>query len=147
MNYNFTAYYETEEERIKAIAIDILRDYPSLGDLALKAAMMEEPFGKVPEDYRRFSDDENRINRLIDIVIVTEGRPEFKAEYNKACEELLRSYDSWSMNFTYANPEEQAVYLVMDQFYKHMENKEIPLITVKQAKQMKKIQEKEPMVI
>lgn len=145
MNYNYTAYYKTEEERISAIAEDILREYPNLGSLAIEAAKLEKPFGRVHEDYDQFSNYENHINRLIDIVIVTEGNPKFKEEYKKACQDLLKSYNSWRKNFTYANPEEQSVYLVMQTFSKHMENDEIPLITVNQAsiEQAKKRKEKE----
>ena len=145
MNYNYTAYYKTDEERINAIAEDILREYPNLGSLAKDAARLEKPFGRVHEDYDQFSDDENHINRLIDIVIVTEGKPEFQAEYKKACEDLLRSYNSWCRNFTYANPEEQSVYLVMQKFNEHLKNAEVPLITVNQAtiEQRKALKEKE----
>ena len=100
MNYNYTAYYKTEEERINAIVEDILREYPNLGSLAVDAAKLEQQFGRVHEDYDQFSDDENHINRLIDIVIVTEGKPEFEAEYKKACEDLLNSYNRWRRNFT-----------------------------------------------
>ena len=145
MNYNYTAYYETDEERINAIAEDILREYPNLGNLAIDAAKLEQPFGRAHEDYAQFSDDENHINRLIDIVIVTEGKPEFQEEYKKAREDLLESYSRWRRNFTYANPEEQSVYLVMQKFNEHLENKEIPLITVNQAtiEQRKALKEKE----
>ena len=133
MNYNYTAYYKTEEERIKAIEEDILREYPNLGNLAREAASLEKPFGRVHEDYDQFSNDENHINRLIDIVIVTEEKPEFQTEYNKAVADLLLYYDNWQRNFSYANPEEQSVNLVMDTFKKHKNNKEVPLITVRQA--------------
>lgn len=145
MNYNYTAYYKTEEERINAIVEDILREYPNLGSLAVEAARLEKPFGRVHEDYDQFSDDENHINRLIDIVIVTEGKIEFQEEYKKACEDLSKSYNSWCRNFTYANPKEQSVYLVMQKFNEHIKNKEIPLITVNQAtiEQRKKLKEKE----
>lgn len=145
MDYNYTAYYKTEEERINAIVEDILREYPNLGSLAVEAAKLERPFGRVHEDYDRFSDDENHINRLIDIVIVTEEKPEFQAEYKKACEDLLKSYNSWSKNFSYANPEEQSVYLVMQKFYEHSKNKKVPLMTVNQAaiEQRKVLKEKE----
>lgn len=143
MRYNYTAYYKTDEERIKAIAEDILREYPNLGNLAIDAAKLERPFGRVNEDYAQFSDDENHINRLIDIVMVTEGKPEFQEEYKKACENLLKSYSSWCRNFPYTNPEEQAVYLVMQKFSEHLENKEIPLITVNQATEQLEALDKE----
>lgn len=145
MNYNYTAYYKTDEERINAIVEDILREYPNLGSLAVDAAKLEQPFGRVHEDYDQFSDDENHINRLIDIVIVTEGKPEFEAEYKKACEDLLNSYNRWRRNFTYANPEEQSVYLVMQKYNEHLKNKEVSLITINQAtiEQRKKAKEKE----
>ena len=145
MNYNYTAYYKTDEERIKAISEDILSEYPNLGNLAIEAAKLEQPFGRVHEDYDQFSDDENHINRLIDIVIVTEGKPEFQTEYKRACEDLLKNYENWRRNFTYANPEEQSVYLVMQNFYQHTQDKEVPLITVNQAsiEQAKKRKEKE----
>lgn len=133
MNYNYTAYYESEEERIKAISEDILREYPNLGNLAIEAAKLEKPFGRVIDDYAQFSEQENCINRLIDIVIVTEGKPEFQAEYMKACQDLMENYESWKHNFTYANPEEQSVYLVMQRYNKHMHDKSVPLITVKEA--------------
>ncbi len=133
MNYYYTAYFNKDEDRIKAIEEDILREYPNLGVLAVEAAKLEKPFGRVHEDYELFSDQENQINRLIDIVIVTEGKTEYQAEYQKACEDLIKSYQSWLSNFSYANPEEQSVYLVMQKFYEHQRNKEVPLMTVNQA--------------
>lgn len=138
MNYNYTAYYETDEKRIKAIAEDILKEYPNLGTLAIEAAKLEKPFGRVHEDYWQFSDQENHINRLIDIVIVTEGKQEFQNEYKKACEDLLRNYDSWERNFTYANPDEQSVYMVMQKFYEHMKDKSVPLMTFEEASREQK---------
>ena len=133
MNYYYTAYFDKDEYRIKAIEEDILREYPNLGDLAVEAAKLEKPFGRVHEDYEQFSDEENHINRLIDIVIVTEGKPEYQAEYQKACDDLIMNYQSWLRNFSYANREEQSVYLVMQKFYEHKINKEVPLMTVNQA--------------
>lgn len=135
MQYNYTAYYETEEERIQAIVADIYREYPNLGLLAEVAARMETPFGRVHEDYDQFSDQENHINRLIDIIIVTEGKPKYQAEYDKACRDLQRYYASWEESFTYANPEEQASYLVMQQFEAHLKDKNVPLYTYKEASQ------------
>ena len=38
MNYNYTAYYKTDEERINAIAEDILREYPNLWNLDIESA-------------------------------------------------------------------------------------------------------------
>ncbi len=133
MKYNYTAYYNSEEERIKAVADDILTEYPNLGILATEAAKMEKPFGRVHEDYWDFSEQANHINRLIDIVIVTEGKPQFSAEYEKACKDLASNFNSWKDSFTYANPEEQAVYYVMQRFQRHLEDPSIPLVTVKQA--------------
>ena len=133
MDYNYTAYYKTDEERINAIVKDILKEYPNLGNLAIDAAKLESPFGMGHEDEAQFSDYENCINRLIDIVIVTEGKPEFQKEYEKACKDLLTSYRDWRTNFTYANPEEQPVYLVMQRFNEHLQNKEVPFMTVNQA--------------
>ena len=133
MIYGYTAYYKTDEERIAAIAEDILRDFPRLGELAREAAAMETPFGRVHEDYDQFSDQENHINRLINIVILTEGKPSFQAEYAKAFKDLLNNYRSWTHNFTYANPEEQSVYLLMEMFNKHQDNPSVPLITFRQA--------------
>ncbi len=145
MEYKYTAYYEKETDRIKAIAEEILREYPRLRDLAIKAAVMEEPFGREHEDYALFSDQENRINRLINIVIVTEGKEEFQEEHNKATEDLFRYYESWKRGFTYANPEEQGVYLVMQTYNKHMQDKNVPLITLKEAnkEQQRRAKEKE----
>lgn len=134
MSYNFTSYYKTEEERIKAISEDILIEYPGLGLLAQVAAKMETPFGRVHEDYDQFSHQENCINRLIDIVIITEGKPEYQEEYRKAREDLINYYNSWKVAFTYANPEEQAVHLLMETFKKHETAKNIPLITFSQAR-------------
>ncbi len=133
MKYGYTAYYKTEGERIDAIAEDILREYPRLGALAKEAAKLEKTFGSESDDYSRFSDYENHINRLIDIVIVTEGKSEFQEEYEKACKDLLTNFENWSTNYTYANPEEQAAYLVVQRFREHNGNKEIPLITFGQA--------------
>ena len=64
MIYGYTAYYKTDEERIAAIAEDILRDFPRLGELAREAAAMETPFGMVHEDYSDYSHQENCVNRL-----------------------------------------------------------------------------------
>ena len=133
MKYNYTAYYETDEERFKAIEEDILSEYPRLGELAMEAAKMEKPFWRVHEDYDSFSNQENHINRLIDIVIVTEGKPEYQEEYQRACQDLIKNYSSWEREFTYANPEEQGVYLVMQRFYEHQKDKSKPLIILKEA--------------
>lgn len=133
MDYNYTAYYKTEEERIGAIKEDILREYPNLGELAIEAAKLEKPFGRVHEDYDQFSNQENRINRLIDIVIVTEDKPEFQVEFNKACHDLIENYESWRRNFTYSNPKEQPIYLVMQKFNEHMNDKSKPLMTANEA--------------
>ncbi len=143
MKYNYTAYHKTDDERIKAIEEDILSDYPRLGELAMVAASMEEPFGRVHEDYELFSNQENEINRLIDIVIVTEGKDEYQEEYRKACNDLEESYQSWKRNFPYANPKEQSAYVVMQRFYEHQKDKKIPLITFKEAKRELRIMQNE----
>ena len=140
MKYNYTAYYDTKEKRINAIAEDILSEYPRLGKLAIEAAEMEEPFGKVNADYDLFSDQENRINRLIDIVIVTEGKPQYQEEYLKACKDLIQNYESWKKCFTYANREEQAAYMVIKRFIEHEKDKSKPLMTFKEGKKCKKNQ-------
>jgi len=134
MQYNYTAYFKNDEERIKAIADDILREYPNLGFLAEVAARMETPFGRVHEDYDAFSDQENHINRLIDIIIVTEGKPKYQNEYEKACRDIMKNYSSWQQAFTYANPEEQAVYLLMEQFQKHLKDQNSQLFTYREAR-------------
>ena len=136
MKFNYTAYYDSDEERIAAIREDILREYPNLGELATTAAEMETPFGRSHEDYKLFSHQENVINRLINIVIVTEGKPEFHAEYDKACSDLIKYYYSWRAGFTYANPEEQEVHFIMKAFYAHQEDPSVPLITFKQANEI-----------
>ena len=41
MKFNYTAYYDSDEERIEAIVADITREYPNLGSLAYEAAKME----------------------------------------------------------------------------------------------------------
>lgn len=145
MKYNYTAYYENEEERIKNIVEDILSEYPNLGSLATEAAKLEKPFGRVHEDYDLFSNQENHINRLIDIVLVTEGKPEFENEYRKACQDLVSNYESWKRGFTYANPNEQAAYLVMQRYNEHLKDKSIPLITFEEAtkEQQRRRKEKE----
>lgn len=145
MNYNYTAYYKTDEERINAIAEDILKEYPNLGELATEAAKMETPFGRAHEDYEGFSDQENHINRLIDIIIVTEGKKEFQAEYEKAYQDLLKNYESWKRNFTYANPEEQPAYLIIEMFKKHQNDQNVQLMTYGQAsaEQRRRAKEKE----
>ena len=133
MRYNFTAYYNTDEERIEAITADILKEYPRLGELAREAARLETPFGQVNEDYWEFSNQRNHINRLIDIVIVTEDKPEFKVEHEKACRDLTRNFQSWQRGFTYSNPEEQPEYIVMQRYIAHVRDKSIPLITMEEA--------------
>lgn len=143
MSYNFTAYYKTEEERIKAITEDILTEYPNLGYLAEVAAKMETPFGQVHEDYELFSNQDNHINRLINIVIVTEGKPEFRSEHEKACRDLREQYYSWETNFTYANPEEQEAYLIWEQFTKHLNNPSVPLYTYAEARDEQRRRRKE----
>lgn len=135
MKYNYTAYYDTKEKRINAIAEDILSEYPRLGKLAIEAAEMEKPFGRVNADYDLFSDQENRINRLIDIVIVTEGKPQYQEEYLKACKDLIQNYESWKKCFTYANREEQAAYMVIKRFIEHEKDKSKPLMTFKEAQE------------
>ena len=135
MKYEYTNIYEDEEERLLKIAEDILIEYPRLGVVALKAATMEEPFGAVHEDYSWYSEQENHINRLINIIIVTEGKKSFVDEYNKACEDLIANYAVWKDRFTYANPEDQPPYYIMTSFYAHKKNKDIPLMTYKQAKE------------
>jgi len=133
MEYNYTAYHKNEEERIDAIAKDILTEYPRLGSLAYEAAKLERPFGRHHEDSDLFSDQEDHINRLIDIVIVTEGKEYFRAEHFKACHDLLENYKSWKRNFTYANPEDQPVYLLMEKFCSHIRGEDVPLMTLNQA--------------
>lgn len=133
MDYKYTAYYENAEERIKAISEEILSEYPNLGILAIEAAQLETPFGRVNADYENFAEQENHINRLINIVIVTEGKPEFQEEYRKACADLLKNYESWEKCFSYANPEEQTVYMLMQKFKQHINNPQVPLMTYKEA--------------
>ena len=136
MQYNYTAYYDTEEERINAIVEDMKREYPNLGGLLVEAAKMETPFGSVHEDYDAFSDQENRMNRLIDLIILTEDKPEFRAEYQKACSSFLKNFESWQSCFTYANPQEQTAYLVGQRFLAHQSDKSIPLVTFKEATEL-----------
>ena len=145
MSYKWTAYYKTDDERIKAIVEDILKEYPRLGYLAEVAAKLETPFGQVHEDYELFSNQENHVNRLINIVIVTEGKPEFQREYEKACRDLREQYYSWQQGFTYANPDEQAAYLVWEQFMAHQRDKSVPLYTFKEAadEQRRRVRAKE----
>jgi hypothetical protein len=78
-------------------------------------------------------------------VIITEDKPEYKAEYQKACTDLMSYYKSWKIGFTYANPEEQAVHLVMETFKLHQKDKNYPLITFGQAKkeQLRRKKEKD----
>ncbi len=133
MKYYYTAYCESDEERIKLIAEDILREFPNLGKVAFDAARLETPFGYRHEDYDAFSAQENEINRLIDIVIVTEDKPEFRHEYAKAVSMLIEAYRSWKQEFTYANPEEQPPYLIMEAFKEHQQNPRNILITYKEA--------------
>ena len=136
MEYKYTSHIKDKEERANFIAKDILREYPDLGDLAYEAAKMERPFGGVHEDYWDFADYENRINRLINIVIVTEGKEEFKKEYNKACKDLAKNIQGWKNGFCYANPQEQAAYIVAERFYDHMDDEEIELVTFNQASEI-----------
>ena len=88
MKYEYTAYIKNDEARYKLIAEDILSEYPNLGDLAYEAAKLEKHFGRVHEDYWEFADYENKINRLIDIIIVTDGKSEYQEEYNKALKDI-----------------------------------------------------------
>ena len=136
MKYYYTAYCESDEERIKLITEDILSEYPNLGDTAKVAAKMETPFGSVHEDYDAFSDQENRMNRLIDLIILTEDKPEFRAEYQKACSSFLKNFESWQSCFTYANPQEQTAYLVGQRYLAHQSDKSIPLVTFKEATEL-----------
>lgn len=136
MKYDYTSHIKNDEERAEFIAKDILREYPNLGELAYEAAKMERPFGGVHEDYWGFADCENRINRLINIVIVTEGKEEFEEEYKKACEDLHKNIQGWKRGFTYANPQEQAAYILAERFYEHMKNDEKPLITFNEANEI-----------
>ena len=135
MQYNYTAYYDTEEERIAAVVEDMKREYPRLGELLVEAAKMEEPFGQRHEDYDEFSRQENHLNRLIDIIILTEDNEEFKEEYEKACKDFMDYYHSWRHCFSYANPEQQEAYVVGETFLKHRYDKSIPLMTFKDAKE------------
>ena len=138
MQYSYTSHIRNDQERAEFIAKDILREYPSLGKLAYEAAKMERPFGRVNEDYSDFADYENRINRLINIVIVTEDKEEFKEEYEKACEQLHKNIQGWKRGFTYANPQEQASYILSERFYAHLEDKEKPLVTFNEAHEIAK---------
>ena len=114
----------------------ILREYPSLGELAYEAAKMEKPFGRNHEDYDDFAQYENKINRLINIVMVTENKEEFKPEFKKACEELHKNIQGWENGFGYANKEQQPAYILAERFYAHMKDKEKPLITFNEATQI-----------
>ena len=129
MKYEYTAYIKDEEERYNKIAQDILTDYPNLGNFAYEAAKLERPFGRVNEDYWGFADYENRINRLIDIIIVTEGKPQYEEEYNNALEDIRNQFRYWQAGFTYANPEEQVTYMVMQTLEEHLKNKSVKLLT------------------
>ncbi len=140
MRYNYTAYYETEEERIAAVVEDLKREYPRLGELLVEAAKMETPFGQKHEDEDDFASQENHINRLIDIIILTEDREEFKEEYEKACKDFMDCYNSWKHCFGYANPEEQEAYVVGERFIQHQRDHSIPLLTFKDAKEYLKAQ-------
>jgi hypothetical protein len=133
MKYEYTSYIKSDEERINFIAKDILREYPTLGELAYEAARLERPFGRVHEDYWDFADYENHINRLINIVIVTEDKEEFQEEHKRACKQLHENIQCWKRGFTYANPEEQPAYILAQRFYEHMRDGEKPLITFNQA--------------
>lgn len=124
------------------IGEDILREYPNLGLLAYKAAELETPFGRVHEDYWEFSNQENQINRLIDIIIVTEGKPEFINEYNKALKDIREAFNSWKSNFGYANPEEQEAYIVMERLESHLKDITKPLITMEEARQERRRKQK-----
>ena len=138
MQYEYTSYIKNDEERAKFIAKDILREYPKLGDLAYEAAKMEKPFGGAHEDCWEFADYENRINRLINIVIVTENKDEFKEEYERACKDLIKNIQGWKNGFCYANPQEQAAYVVAERFFNHMKDDEVELVTFNQATELLK---------
>ena len=138
MKYDFTAYAKSDEERYEIITKDILREYPGLKDLAYEAAKMETPFGRVNEDYWDFADYENQVNRLINIVILTEGKTGLETEYRKACDDLESSLDAWRRGYSYANPEDQAVYFVGEAYRRHKTNPSLPLITFKEGKELSK---------
>ena len=138
MQYKYTAYAKSDEERYEMIANDILREYPELKELAYEAAKMETPFGRSHEDYWGFADAENRVNRLIDIVIITEGKKGLEAEHAKACADLESSLDIWRRGFTYANPEDQEVYFIGEAYNRHKNDPNEDLITFKEAKELSK---------
>jgi hypothetical protein len=138
MRYDYTAYAKSDEERYDMIAKDILREYPNLKELAYEAAKMETPFGRVHEDYWGFADAENQVNRLIDIVILTEGKKGLEAEYDKACKSLELYLEVWRDGFTYANPEDQEVYFIGEAYGRHKNDPSVPLITFKEAKELSK---------
>ena len=137
MKYEYTAYIKNDEARYKLIAEDILSEYPNLGDLAYEAAKLEKPFGRVHEDYWEFADYENKINRLIDIIIVTDGKSEYQEEYNKALKDIQTQFENWKRGFSYANPHEQEPYRVMETLAKHLKDSSVKLITFNEAREMK----------
>ena len=137
MKYEYTAYIKNDEARYKVIAEDILSEYPNLGELAYEAAKLEKPFGRVHEDYWEFADYENKINRLIDIIIVTDGKNEYQEEYNKALKEIKTQFENWKNGFCYANPQEQEAYRVMETLEKHLKDNSVKLITFNGAREMK----------
>ena len=133
MKYEYTIFIKDEKERIKTITDDILIEYPRLGVMAEKIAKMERPFGPSYDTFTAFSVQENCINRLIDIIIVTEGKDIFKEEYTKACEDLERNFQSWLHLFSNDIYKKQPVYLVMQSFYAHQSNNNFPIMTFSQA--------------
>ncbi len=133
MRYNFTAYCLNDEDRIKLIVEDLLREYPNLAPIAEEIAKMETPFGQVNEDYDRFAPFENQINRLIDIIIVTEGRKEYANEFFKARSDFEEAYANWNSTFTYGGKERESAYLVYQAYLKHLKDPNSPLITFKEA--------------
>ena len=138
MKYENTAYYKKDEDRIEAVSEDILIEFPKLGYLSKKAAQMETPFGNPNQDYERISQYENQINRLINIIIITENNQEYLNEYDKAVNDMIEAYQNWKTNYTYANPESTPTYLVFQTFKTHIMNPIIPLLTLDQATSLQK---------
>ncbi len=127
MQYGYSGYITDVDERIEFIANDILREYPNIGMVrALQAARLEPASFRCHEDYDQFDFQKREIFRLINIINVTRIDPNLRPEFDRALADIRRAFASWNRAFTYANPEEQTEYIIMQKLQTYLnDNREL----------------------
>lgn len=113
MQFNINSHL-LDRARAKDIATDISFEYPEIPEyLRLEIASMESPIKGCHEDYDMFYKDELRIYRLFNMLQILYQYKNYKNIFDKAYEDIKESYKMFLKHFTYANPGEQKVSMIM----------------------------------